>query len=205
MIQVMLPAVLDEGRNRRGLSLTDSRSCRRAALRRSSASIRRKGSISVGADADLALWDLDREWEVSRAQLFSRHPWTPLEGRRIRGRVEATIRRGELVYRDGVVNGEPGSGRFLSSARPAARLRRSKQFRARRTRWSDASSTWQSQSKDVDAAVGEYERRLGVAEPRRVEWSEGKSKEAHFAFGEVEIQLCESTDPDGRFAQHIAR
>ena len=59
--------------------------------------------------------------------------------------------------------------------------------------------------KDVDAAVGAYERRLGIAEPRRVEWSEGKSKEAHFAFGEVEIQLCESTDPDGRFAQHIAR
>jgi methylmalonyl-CoA/ethylmalonyl-CoA epimerase len=59
--------------------------------------------------------------------------------------------------------------------------------------------------RDVDSAVGAYERRLGIVEPRRVEWSEGKSKEAHFAFGEVEIQLCESTDPDGRFAQHIAR
>src|SRR5882762_5671335 len=58
---------------------------------------------------------------------------------------------------------------------------------------------------DVDAAVGAYERRLGVTEPRRVEWAQGKSKEAHFAFGEVEIQLCESTDPEGRFAQHIAR
>ena len=59
--------------------------------------------------------------------------------------------------------------------------------------------------KDVDVAVGAYERRLGVSEPRRMEWPEGKSKEAHFAFGEVEIQLCESTDPEGRFAQHIAR
>ena len=58
---------------------------------------------------------------------------------------------------------------------------------------------------DVDAAVVAYGRRLGVVEPRRVEWPEGKSKEAHFAFGEVEIQLCESTDPEGRFAQHIAR
>jgi methylmalonyl-CoA/ethylmalonyl-CoA epimerase len=58
---------------------------------------------------------------------------------------------------------------------------------------------------DVDAAVGAYERRLGISEPRRVEWPEGASREAHFAFGEVEIQLCESTDPEGRFAQHIAR
>jgi methylmalonyl-CoA/ethylmalonyl-CoA epimerase len=58
---------------------------------------------------------------------------------------------------------------------------------------------------DVDAAVAAYERRLGVTNPRRVEWAEGKSKEAHFAFGEVEIQLCESTDPAGRFAEHIAR
>jgi methylmalonyl-CoA/ethylmalonyl-CoA epimerase len=58
---------------------------------------------------------------------------------------------------------------------------------------------------DVDAAVRAYEHRLGVTDPRRVEWEQGKSKEAHFAFGEVEIQLCESTDPEGRFAQHIAR
>jgi methylmalonyl-CoA/ethylmalonyl-CoA epimerase len=59
--------------------------------------------------------------------------------------------------------------------------------------------------KDVDSAIRAYETRLGVTDPRRVEWPEGKSKEAHFAFGEVEIQLCESTDPEGRFAQHIAR
>lgn len=58
---------------------------------------------------------------------------------------------------------------------------------------------------DVDAAVRAYEQRLGVTDPRRVEWEQGQSKEAHFAFGDVEIQLCESTDPDGRFAEHIAR
>jgi methylmalonyl-CoA/ethylmalonyl-CoA epimerase len=57
----------------------------------------------------------------------------------------------------------------------------------------------------VDEAIDSYGRRLGVTEPRVVEWEQGKSKEAHFAFGEVEIQLCQSTDPAGRFAQHIAR
>ena len=56
---------------------------------------------------------------------------------------------------------------------------------------------------NVDDAIGAYGRRLGVTDPRVVEWPEGRSKEAHFSFGEVEIQLCESTDPNGRFAKHI--
>jgi methylmalonyl-CoA/ethylmalonyl-CoA epimerase len=59
--------------------------------------------------------------------------------------------------------------------------------------------------RDVDQAVETYQRRLGITNPRRVEWEKGKSREAHFPLGEVEIQLCQSTDPEGRFAQHIAR
>jgi methylmalonyl-CoA/ethylmalonyl-CoA epimerase len=58
---------------------------------------------------------------------------------------------------------------------------------------------------DVDAALGAYERRLGVRNARHVDWPQGRSCEAHFALGEVEIQLCQSMDPDGRFARHIAR
>jgi allantoinase len=120
VIQVMLPAVLDEGRNRRALSLTRFAELSSSGPARVVGLYPAKGSIRVGADADLAVWDLDHEWEVSRSQLFSRHPWTPLEGRRIRGRVEATIRRGELVYRDGEVCGRPGSGRYLTVSGAAA-------------------------------------------------------------------------------------
>lgn len=59
--------------------------------------------------------------------------------------------------------------------------------------------------KDVDAALAVYEQRLGVREARRLEWDKGRSREAHFPFGEVEIQLCQSLDTEGRFAQHISR
>jgi methylmalonyl-CoA/ethylmalonyl-CoA epimerase len=59
--------------------------------------------------------------------------------------------------------------------------------------------------KDVDAAVEVYQRRLGIENPKRLEWEKGRSREAHFDFGDVEIQLCQSLDPDGRFAQHIER
>jgi dihydroorotase-like cyclic amidohydrolase len=117
IIQSMLPAVLDEGWNRRGMSLERFAELSATGPARVVGLYPRKGSIRIGADADLALWDLDREWVVSRDGLFSRHPWTPLEGRTIRGSVEATIRRGDLVYREGVLLGKPGSGEFLTSSR----------------------------------------------------------------------------------------
>lgn len=58
---------------------------------------------------------------------------------------------------------------------------------------------------DVDAAVERYQAMLGVGEPKRADWPAGQSREAHFHWGEVEIQLCQSTDPEGRFAQHVKR
>lgn len=118
VIQVMLPAVLDAAVNQRGMSLehfarfSATRPAQVIGLYPS------KGAIQVGADADLAVWDLDEEWEVRREDLFSRHPWTPLEGRRIRGRVLTTIRRGTVVFGDGEV-APAGGGRYLHVADPA--------------------------------------------------------------------------------------
>lgn len=57
---------------------------------------------------------------------------------------------------------------------------------------------------DVDAALAQYQRFLGVgldAKPRDL--LKGGSREAHFTFGDVEIQLCQSLEPDHRFAQFI--
>lgn len=113
VIQVMLPGVFDEGVERRGLSYTRFAELSAAGPARIAGLYPRKGSITVGADADLAIWDPDARWEVRRDELLSRFPWTPLEGRTLRGRVIATIRRGEFVYRDGATCAEPGSGVFL--------------------------------------------------------------------------------------------
>jgi dihydroorotase-like cyclic amidohydrolase len=113
VIQVMLPGVFDEGVERRGLSYTRFAELSAAGPARIVGLYPRKGSITVGADADLAIWDADARWAVRRDDLLSRFPWTPLEGRSLRGRVIATIRRGEFVYRDGAICAEPGSGVFL--------------------------------------------------------------------------------------------
>jgi methylmalonyl-CoA/ethylmalonyl-CoA epimerase len=57
---------------------------------------------------------------------------------------------------------------------------------------------------NVDEALARYQRFLGVAEgvqPRDL--VKGGSREAHFDFGDVQIQLCQSFEPDHRFAKHI--
>jgi allantoinase len=122
IIQTMLPAVADEGFNQRSLTFTRFANLTAAQPARILGLYPRKGSIQVGTDADLALWDLNQEWEVRRDDLFSRHPWTPLEGRRLQGRPVMTVRRGQIIYRDGAVVAEPGTGRFLAGSHAAASM-----------------------------------------------------------------------------------
>jgi dihydroorotase len=75
-----------------------------------------KGRIETGAHADVAIVDLDREFEVRDEDVLSKIEWTPYAGRRFRGVVTNTLVRGREVFRDGEVVGEPGWGR---QARPA--------------------------------------------------------------------------------------
>jgi allantoinase len=58
----------------------------------------RKGSLEVGKDADLVIWDPDEPLVVAGETLRHRHPNTPFEGMRLQGRVVSTLLRGEAVY-----------------------------------------------------------------------------------------------------------
>ncbi len=86
----------------------------------------RKGSLAVGADADLAIWDPEKTVEVSYDLLHDRAGYTPYEGRRITGWPVTVINRGRVVVEDGALKAERGSGAFLpcdppESARPLGR------------------------------------------------------------------------------------
>lgn len=72
----------------------------------------RKGALAPGNDADIVIWDPDAAWVVHGAALEHRHPVTPYDGLRLRGRVVATYLRGRLVYDGGAVVGAP-EGRLL--------------------------------------------------------------------------------------------
>jgi allantoinase len=58
----------------------------------------RKGRIAPGLDADLVVWDPEAELAVEPEGLFFRHKISPYLGRRLFGRVERTILRGQVVY-----------------------------------------------------------------------------------------------------------
>ncbi|GGJ15408.1 dihydropyrimidinase [Neoroseomonas lacus] len=73
----------------------------------------RKGMIAIGADADLALWDPAKKVTITNALMQHAIDYTPYEGLEVTGWPVATIRRGEVVMRDGKVQAEPGTGRFL--------------------------------------------------------------------------------------------
>jgi len=79
--------------------------------------LRDKGRLEVGADADLAIVDLEAELEISDEIVLSKNGWTPYAGRRVHGLVETTIVRGRVVYEAGRVVGEPGWGRQVRPAR----------------------------------------------------------------------------------------
>jgi allantoinase len=116
VIQETVPLVLSEAVHQRGMSLPAfARFCATNSAQ-AAGLYPRKGTILPGSDADLALYDLSAEWTVDpREQQFSKNPWSPFEGRRVRGKVVRTIVRGTTVYCDGQISAAPGHGMFLSS------------------------------------------------------------------------------------------
>ncbi len=87
----------------------------------------RKGSIAVGADADLVLWNPEHEIEVTDSLIHDRTGYTPYAGRMIRGWPDTVLRRGRVIVENGTLRAKPGDGRFLpraagEAARPSGRM-----------------------------------------------------------------------------------
>lgn len=85
-----------------------------------------KGSLSIGADADIAIWDPERRVTLGN-DLHDNAGYNPFEGRTVTGWPETVLRRGEVIVADGAIAAAPGSGRLLlraagESTRPTGRL-----------------------------------------------------------------------------------
>jgi allantoinase len=113
-VQTTLPVLLDEAVHRRGLSLSRVVTLTAANPARRLGLYPRKGALQPGSDADLTLVELDGEWILGQADLYTRWPSSPFIGRTFRGRVVATLVRGSTAYRQGEVLARPGFGRLVT-------------------------------------------------------------------------------------------
>jgi dihydropyrimidinase len=78
----------------------------------------RKGTIAVGSDADMVVWD-ERELVIANSMLHHAVDYTPYEGRRVRAWPAATFSRGEMVWDGGKLCSRAGRGQFLECAAPS--------------------------------------------------------------------------------------
>lgn len=75
----------------------------------------KKGAVAVGADADLVVWDPQREKVLGKDTLHMRVDYSPFEGRKVVGAPAAVLSRGEVIVEDDrwVGTHTRGRGQFL--------------------------------------------------------------------------------------------
>jgi dihydropyrimidinase len=78
----------------------------------------RKGTIAVGSDADICIWDSTIERTITQAELHDAMDYTPYEGMKIRGWPVVVLSRGEVVSENGQPVGRVGRGQFLRCDKP---------------------------------------------------------------------------------------
>lgn len=112
-LDAFLPVLLTYGHNKRGLPLekliplVSENPARRMGLHD-------KGALRAGADADIAVVDLNADWIVGKEHIRSDAGYSIYEGERMQARVVHTLSRGRFVLRDGTLDDAAiGNGRFV--------------------------------------------------------------------------------------------
>jgi dihydropyrimidinase len=86
----------------------------------------RKGTLAVGSDADIAIWNPQEERTLTASRLHDRTGYTPYEGRRVRGWPETVMLRGRILVSGGKLDNDAPKGQFLPrqgglAAKPAGK------------------------------------------------------------------------------------
>jgi len=73
----------------------------------------RKGTIAIGADADLVLWDPGREHQLTQENLHMNVDYSPYEDVTVKGYPALVLQRGKVIVKDNEFVGQVGAGQFL--------------------------------------------------------------------------------------------
>ncbi|MCD6135648.1 amidohydrolase family protein, partial [Candidatus Bipolaricaulota bacterium] len=100
-VETLLPLLYSEGVVKERLELTDLPRLLSEGPARVNGLYPRKGSLAIGADADIVIFDPDAEWTIHAKDLHMNTDFSPYEGMEIQGAVDTTISRGRIVYTNG--------------------------------------------------------------------------------------------------------
>jgi len=112
---LLYPVLLSEGHHKRGLSLARVVELASSNPAKAYGLWPQKGSMNIGADADLVVLDLDKKATVTTDMLLSAQDHCPFEGVEVQGWPETTVLRGNVVYANGEVQGAP-TGQYVRRA-----------------------------------------------------------------------------------------
>ena len=76
----------------------------------------KKGAVLVGADADLVVWDPEKEKTIAADVQQSSIDYNVFEGKHVKGLPRFTLTRGQVAVHDGEIRTQEGHGRFVERA-----------------------------------------------------------------------------------------
>ncbi len=74
----------------------------------------KKGCIRVGADADIVLVDMQKQWTIEDDTIYSKAKWSPFNGFKCTGKPVMTLLRGQIIMSEGKLLGNPGDGQYVN-------------------------------------------------------------------------------------------
>jgi allantoinase len=110
-LQFRLPVIWTEAR-KRGFGIEDLAEWLCTAPAKLVRLEKRKGLLAVGCDADVVIWNPEKNFRIEPESIQHRHKLTPYAGKEFMGEVQTTFLRGRKVYDAGDLIGEP-QGRML--------------------------------------------------------------------------------------------
>jgi dihydropyrimidinase len=114
-VETLLSLLYSEGVAKERLALTDLPRLLCEGPARVNGLYPRKGTLRIGSDADIVIFDPDKEWTIHAKDLHMNTDFSPYEEMAVHGAVDTTISRGRVVYTDGEFQGNAGWGEFVAA------------------------------------------------------------------------------------------
>jgi dihydropyrimidinase len=112
-VETRLPLIYDGAVRQHGMSINRFVEITSTAPAKLFGLFPKKGSIAVGTDGDIVLFDPNEQWTIRAAEQHSRVDYTLFEGRQVTGRVKKVFLRGQCIVDGQNWRGREGMGQYL--------------------------------------------------------------------------------------------